>query len=103
MHLLTWVQSYFLLGTKLSFSFHTIFKLPSFWNVCITDSIPGVGGDKDEDAGQTKEELQEQERLRQEAIKEAERERRIKYKKQEEERETIRAGIREKVRHQPAV
>ena len=66
--------------------------------MCIADSIPGVGGDKDDDAGQTKEELQEQERLRQEAIKEAERDRRIKYKKQEEERETIRAGIREKVR-----
>ena len=64
----------------------------------ITDSIPGVGGDKEEDSGQTKEELQEQERMRQEAIKEAERERRIKYKKQEEERENIRAGIREKVR-----
>jgi len=62
----------------------------------VTDSIPGVGGDKEEDSGQTKEELQEQERLRQEAIKEAERERRIKYKKQEEERENIRAGIREK-------
>ena len=66
--------------------------------MCITDSIPGVGGDKEEDSGQTKEELQEQERMRQEAIKEAERERRIKYKKQEEDRENIRAGIREKVR-----
>ena len=36
--------------------------------------------------------------MRVEAIKEAERERRIKYKKQEDERETIRAGIRDKVR-----
>ena len=78
---------------------HFDLKLYSFCNVTITDSIPGVGGDKEEDSGQTKEELQEQERMRQEAIKEAERERRIKYKKQEEERETIRAGIREKVRN----
>jgi len=62
----------------------------------VTDSIPGVGGDKEEDSGLTKEEMQEQERQRQEAIKEAERERRVKYKKQEEERENIRAGIREK-------
>lgn len=69
-----------------------------FCNVCITDSIPGVGGDKEEDSAQTKEELQEQERMRQEAIKEGERDRRIKYKKQEDDRETIRAGIREKVR-----
>lgn len=62
----------------------------------VTDSIPGVGGDKEEDSGQTKEEIQENERLRQEAIKEAERDRRIKYKKQEEDRETVRATIRDK-------
>ena len=72
--------------------------MSSFCNLCLADSIPGVGGDKEEDSGLTKEEMQEQERQRQEAIKEAERERRIKYKKQEEERENIRAGIREKVR-----
>lgn len=70
-----------------------------FYTLCaFTDSIPGVGGDKDEDTSQTKEEIQENERLRQEAIKEAERDRRVKYKKQEEAREDIRAGIREKVR-----
>ena len=64
----------------------------------ISDSIPGVGGDKDEGSGQSKEEQQEQERLRQEAIREAEKERRMKYKKQEEEREEIRQTIRDKVR-----
>ena len=63
-----------------------------------SDSIPGVGGDKDEGGGTSKEEQQEQERLRQEAIREAEKERRLKYKKQEEERETIRQTIRDKVR-----
>ena len=63
-----------------------------------SDSIPGVGGDKDEGGGTSKEEQQEQERLRQEAIREAEKERRMKYKKQEEERETIRQTIRDKVR-----
>ena len=42
-----------------------------FCNLCLTDSIPGVGGDKEEDSGLTKEEMQEQERQRQEAIKEA--------------------------------
>ena len=30
----------------------------------ITQSVPGVGGDKKEDEGLTREELQEQERLR---------------------------------------
>ena len=64
----------------------------------ISDSIPGVGGDKDEGSGTSKEEQQEQERLRQEAIREAEKERRCKYKKQEEEREEIRQTIRDKVR-----
>ena len=63
----------------------------------IADSIPGVGGSKNEDEGETKEEQMEQERLRQEAIKQAERERRDKYKKQEEEREGIRQNIRDKV------
>ena len=36
--------------------------------------------------------------MRVEAIKQAERERRDKYKKQEDERETVRQGIRDKVR-----
>ena len=54
-------------------------------NMCVPDSIPGVGGDKEEET-LTKEELQEQEKARQAAIKEAEHERRVKYKKQEDER-----------------
>merc|ERR1711953_277341 len=54
----------------------------------VTDSIPGVGGSKDEQ--------EEQEKMRQEAIRQAERERRDKYKKQEEEREGMRQTIREK-------
>jgi len=58
--------------------------------------VPGVGGDKEEDNGLTREELQEQEKLRQESIKQAERERRMKYKKQDDEREVIRSSIREK-------
>jgi len=62
----------------------------------VTDSIPGVGGDKNEDDGMSKEEAEEQERLRQEAIRQAERERREKYKKQEEERENVRQTIRDK-------
>lgn len=62
----------------------------------VTDSIPGVGGSKDDDDGVSKEEQMEQERLRQEAIKQAEKERRDKYKKQEEERESLRQGIRDK-------
>jgi len=62
----------------------------------VTDSIPGVGGDKEEDSGQTKEEQEEQERLRQESIRQAEKERRDKYKKQEEEREDMRQTIRDK-------
>ena len=66
--------------------------------ISFADSIPGVGGSKDDDSGETKEEQMEQERLRQEAIKQAERERRDKYKKQEEEREGIRQNIRDKVR-----
>jgi len=62
----------------------------------VTDSIPGVGGDDKEDSGMSKEEAEEQERLRQEAIRQAERERRDKYKKQEEEREGVRQSIRDK-------
>ena len=44
----------------------------------------------------TREELQEQERLRKEAILLAERERHKKYRKQDEEREVVRQKIREK-------
>ena len=66
--------------------------------VTFTDSIPGVGGSKNDDDDVSKEDQIEQERLRQEAIKQAEKERRDKYKKQEEEREVLRQGIREKVR-----
>jgi len=62
----------------------------------VTDSIPGVGGKDDDDEGLSKEEAEEQERARQEAIKQAERERRDKYKKQEEEREGMRQTIRDK-------
>ncbi len=63
----------------------------------LADSIPGVGGSKHDDEGESKEDQMEQERLRQEAIKQAERDRRDKYKKQEEEREGMRQNIREKV------
>jgi len=59
-------------------------------------SVPGVGDDKKEDDGMTKEEKQEQERLRLEAIKDAERKRQQKYKKQDEEREGMRGDIRNK-------
>ena len=45
----------------------------------------------------SKEEQEEQEKMRQDAIRQAERERRDKYKKQEEEREGMRQTIREKV------
>merc|ERR1712079_998008 len=63
----------------------------------VTDSIPGVGGGGDsEDSGVSKEEAEEQGRLRQEAIRQAEKERRDKYKKQEEEREGMRQTIRDK-------
>ena len=48
-------------------------------------------------SGQTKEEQEEQEKLRQDAIKHAEKERRDKYKKQEDEREDMRQTIRDKV------
>jgi len=44
----------------------------------VTDAIPGVGGSKDDDEGVSKEEAEEQEKMRQEAIKQAERERRDK-------------------------
>ena len=53
-----------------------------------------------EEPGLTREELQEQERLRKEAILLAERERHKKYRKQDEEREVVRQKIREKVRFQ---
>lgn len=59
-------------------------------------SVPGVGDDKKEDDGMTKEEKQEQERLRLEAIKDAERKRQQRYKKQDEEREGMRGDIRNK-------
>jgi len=59
-------------------------------------SVPGVGDDKKDDDGMTREEQQEQEKLRQDAIKMAERQRHNKYKKQEDEREVIRQGIRDK-------
>jgi len=58
--------------------------------------VPGVGDDNKEESAMSKEELQEQERLRQAAIKQAEKERRDKYRKQDEEREVMRSGIREK-------
>jgi len=58
-------------------------------------SVPGTG-DKEEDSGLTREEVQEQERLRQEAIKAAEKERRVRYKKQDDEREVIRSALRDK-------
>ena len=64
----------------------------------VTDSIPGVGGGGgDSDDGISKEEAEEQEKLRQDAIRQAEKERRDKYKKQEEEREGMRQTIRDKV------
>ena len=50
-----------------------------------------------EEPGLTREEIQEQERLRKEAILLAERERHKKYRKQDEEREIVRQKIREKV------
>jgi len=63
----------------------------------VTDSIPGVGGGGgDSDDGISKEEAEEQEKLRQDAIRQAEKERRDKYKKQEEEREGMRQTIRDK-------
>merc|ERR1712025_711145 len=58
-------------------------------------SVPGTGDDK-EDSGLTREEMQEQERLRQEAIKMAEKERHKKYRKQDEEREVVRQNLRDK-------
>jgi len=62
----------------------------------VTDALPSVGGGDSEDSGQTKEEQEEQEKLRQDAIKQAEKERRDKYKKQEDEREDVRQTIRDK-------
>ena len=64
-----------------------------------TPSIPGVGGDDDKkDDGMTKEEAEEQEKMRKANIMQAEKERTKKYKKQEEDRETVRQNIRDKVR-----
>merc|ERR1739844_499691 len=62
----------------------------------VTDALPSVGGGDSEDSGVSKEEAEEQEKLRQDAIKQAEKERRDKYKKQEEEREGMRQTIRDK-------
>jgi len=59
-------------------------------------SLPSVGVVHDGDSLESKEEQQEQERLRQDAVKQAERERREKYRRQEEEREQVRQAIREK-------
>merc|ERR1712029_147987 len=63
-------------------------------------SMPSVSGasgtEGKEEPGLTREELQEQERLRKEAILLAERERHKKYRKQDEEREVVRQKIREK-------
>ncbi len=57
-----------------------------------------MGGSKNDDDDVSKEDQVEQERMRQEAIKQAEKERRDKYKKQEDERESLRQGIRDKVK-----
>merc|ERR1712223_1634729 len=61
-------------------------------------SMPAVPGTGKEERGEslTREELQEQERLRKEAIKATERERHLRYKKQEEEREKMRQTLRDK-------
>ena len=58
-------------------------------------SVPKVGGEE-EGPKLTREEQQEQEKLRQAAIKQAEKERKAKYAKQKEEREGMSAGIRGK-------
>ena len=58
-------------------------------------SVPKVGGG-DEENKMTKEELHEQEKMRQDAIKKAEKERRLKYQKQKEEREQESSKIRGK-------
>ena len=60
-----------------------------------TGQLPSVGNDADEG---DKERDEEEEKLRREAIKEAEEKRRVKHKKMEEERETLRQGIRDKVK-----
>ena len=57
--------------------------------------LPSVGNDADDG---DKERDEEEEKLRREAIKEAEEKRRVKHKKMEEERETLRQGIRDKVK-----
>ena len=58
-------------------------------------SVPSVGGD-DEGSKLSKDEQQEQEKARQDAIKKAEKERRMKYQKQKEGREEMSSGIRNK-------
>ena len=58
-------------------------------------SVPKVGGE-DEGSKLSREELQEQEKMRQDAIKKAEKERKAKYQKQKDEREGMSAGIRGK-------
>lgn len=59
-------------------------------------SVPGVGGDDKKEDDMTKEEKQEQEKLRLDAVKEQERKRQQRYKKQDEEREGMRGDIRNK-------
>jgi len=62
----------------------------------VTDALPSVGGGDSEDSGVSKEEAEEQEKMRKDAIQQAEKERRDKYKKQEDARETTRQTIRDK-------
>ena len=63
----------------------------------ITEGLPGVGTGGEVETEESKEEQEEHERLRQEAIKQAEIERSLRYKKQEEDRESMRQIIRDKV------
>ena len=58
-------------------------------------SVPKVGGE-DEGSKLSREELQEQEKMRQDAIKKAEKERKAKYQKQKDEREGMSSNIRGK-------
>ena len=58
-------------------------------------SVPKVGGEED-GSKLTKEEQQEQEKCRQDAIKKAERDRKAKFQKQKDERENMSSGIRGK-------
>ena len=43
---------------------HGLFNTKSFSLIFTIQSVPGVGGDKEEDSGLTREEQQEQEKLR---------------------------------------